>query len=86
MDATWYIADIGSSAKGLPNIFLETTTNKIETLSIRLCFTIYTHRFSLLTEDNVDSDSDKETDCSDSYSLYDTSLSGNSSSDSESDF
>ena len=78
LDATWYRQDIGSSLKGFPNIFSKQVASTIETISRIFCFKIYRRRFELLSENSEEPDSDEETDCSDFYSLHDTSSSSSS--------
>ena len=85
LDASWFRADVGSSSKGFPNILTESTANNTEVIGRKLCFQIYRRRFDILSEE--DNESDDETDCSDVYSLRDTSSSSSSSSsESENDW
>ena len=72
LDPTWYRNDIGSSTKIMPNILSIHESNKIEIIGRAFCFQVYKRRFAKLSV--IDSiDSEDETDCSDSYSLHDTS-------------
>ena len=72
LDPTWFRADIGSPGKGLPNILEKTTTDELERIGRTFCYQVYKRRFSLLSDNKDDSDSETDTD-EDAYSLHDTS-------------
>ena len=76
LDPSWYRFDIGSTTKGMPNILTLETANKIEIIGRTFCFQVYKLRFNLLSE--IETDSDNETVCEDSFSLHDTSSEDNS--------
>ena len=81
LDPSWFRSDIGSSTRGFPNILTENTANNLEVIGRKFCFQIYRRRFDVLSEE--ENGSDDETDCSDEYSLCDTSSSSSSESDSD---
>ena len=69
LDPSWFRRDIGSSGRGLPNIMSKETTDKLESIGRTFCYQLYKRRFSILSEE----DEESETDDSSSYSLHDTS-------------
>ena len=72
MDPSWFREDIGSIGKGLPNIFTKETADKLEKIGRTFCYQIYRRRFQILSE--LDTDCDSETDDDVNYSLNDSSM------------
>ena len=75
LDPSWFRKDIGSPTKGLPNIMEKSTTDDLERMGRTLCYQIYRRRFSILNENNDDSETDTDEEA---YSLHDTSEDDNS--------
>ena len=75
LDPSWFRSDIGSSGHGLPNIMTKQTTDQLEKIGQVFSYQLYKRRFSILSEEEEDSETDEES----TYTLHDTTK------DSESD-
>ena len=83
LDPSWFTHSMGSDGHGLPNVFSEETANTLECFGRTFCFQLYKRRFSILSEE--DSDSETEVD-EDAYSIHDTTETDSSSSSDSDDY
>ena len=68
LDPSWFRSDIGSPGHGLPNIMRKETTDELEKIGQVFCYQVYKRRFSILSVEEDDSETDEESN----YTLHDT--------------